>query len=112
MAAWARCWCSSQVVLSFQLPFAMWPLIRFTSSRAMMGGFANGPVVKSLAWLLFGVISAANVWLVATVVSGNQRLPASFHRCTSASGASASGTSKLTEIFWSSPALSTSTSTR
>jgi manganese transport protein len=61
----------SQVVLSFQLPFAMWPLIRFTSSRAMMGGFANGPVVKSLAWLLFGVISAANVWLVASVVSGN-----------------------------------------
>ena len=31
----------------------------------------NNPVVKSLAWLLFGVISAANVWLVATVVSGN-----------------------------------------
>lgn len=60
----------SQVVLSFQLPFAMWPLIRFTSDRALMGGFANGPVVKSLAWLLFGVISAANVWLVASVVLG------------------------------------------
>ena len=60
----------SQVVLSFQLPFAMWPLIRFTSSRAMMGGFANGPVLKSLAWGLFGVISAANVWLVASVLSG------------------------------------------
>jgi manganese transport protein len=61
----------SQVVLSFQLPFAMWPLIRFTSSREMMGGFANGAVVKLLAWGLFGVISAANVWLIASVVSGN-----------------------------------------
>jgi len=60
----------SQVVLSFQLPFAMWPLIRFTSDRALMGGFANGPVLKSLAWLLFAVISAANVWLVASVVLG------------------------------------------
>ncbi len=57
----------SQVVLSFQLPFAMWPLIRFTSSRAMMGEYASGPVLKALAWALFVVISAANVWLVATV---------------------------------------------
>jgi manganese transport protein len=60
----------SQVVLSFQLPFAMWPLIRFTGRRDMMGDFANGPVLKSSAWLLFGVISAANVWLVASVASG------------------------------------------
>jgi len=60
----------SQVVLSFQLPFAMWPLIRFTSSRALMGAFANGTVIKLLAWGLFGVISAANVWLVASTIRG------------------------------------------
>ena len=58
----------SQVVLSFQLPFAMWPLIRFTSSRALMGPFANGPVLKLLAWSLFAVISVANLWLVGSVV--------------------------------------------
>ena len=58
----------SQVVLSFQLPFAMWPLIRFTSSPALMGAFANGPVLKVMAWSLFCVISVANVWLVGTVV--------------------------------------------
>jgi manganese transport protein len=57
----------SQVVLSFQLPFAMWPLIRFTSNREMMGEFANGPVMRLAAWSLFAVISAANVWLVASV---------------------------------------------
>ncbi len=60
----------SQVVLSFQLPFAMWPLIRFTSSRTLMGEFANGPLRKAVAWGLFGVISVANVWLVGSVLSG------------------------------------------
>lgn len=60
----------SQVVLSFQLPFAMWPLIRLTGDRALMGGYANGPFLKVTAWGLFAVISAANVWLVAAVVGG------------------------------------------
>ena len=59
----------SQVVLSFQLPFAMWPLIRFTSDRALMGEFASGPWRRLLAWSLFGLISAANVWLVLQVLS-------------------------------------------
>ena len=60
----------SQVVLSFQLPFAMWPLIRFTSDRSLMGGFANGRAVRVLAWALFAVISVANVWLVGAVLAG------------------------------------------
>ena len=59
----------SQVVLSFQLPFAMWPLIRFTSSPALMGEFVNGPLRKAVAWGLFGVISVANMWLVTSVLS-------------------------------------------
>ena len=58
----------SQVVLSFQLPFAIWPLIRFTSSVKLMGSFAIRPVLKSVAWGLFGVISAANVRLVVATV--------------------------------------------
>ncbi len=59
----------SQVVLSFQLPFAMWPLIRLTSSAKLMGPFANGPPVKLAAWGLFGLISSANVWLVTSTLS-------------------------------------------
>ena len=59
----------SQVVLSFQLPFAMWPLIRFTSDAEMMGNFRNGPAVKVAAWSLFGIISAANVWLIGSTVA-------------------------------------------
>ena len=58
----------SQVVLSFQLPFAMWPLISFTSNRTLMGTFANGPILKVLAWGMFAVISVANMWLVAVFV--------------------------------------------
>jgi manganese transport protein len=54
----------SQVVLSFQLPFAIWPLVKFTSDRGLMGVFANGPVLKLVSWALFAAISGANVWLV------------------------------------------------
>jgi manganese transport protein len=60
----------SQVVLSFQLPFAMWPLIRFSSNRALMGEFASGAVLKATAWVLFGTIAAANAWLVASSIRG------------------------------------------
>lgn len=55
---------ASQVVLSFQLPFAIWPLIRLTSDRALMGSFASGAWLKAGAWSLFTVISAANLGLL------------------------------------------------
>jgi len=51
-------------VLSLQLPFAIWPLIRFTSDRGVMGVYANGPLVKIAAWALFGLIVGANLWLI------------------------------------------------
>ena len=53
---------ASQVVLSFQLPFAIWPLLRITSDQRLMGAYANGAAVKLAAWSVFGVIAAANVW--------------------------------------------------
>jgi manganese transport protein len=59
---------ASQVVLSLQLPFAIWPLVRLTSDRAVMGSFANGPGLKFVAWSLFAVISAANAWLFASML--------------------------------------------
>lgn len=54
----------SQVVLSMQLPFAMYPLIRITSCRQTMGVFVTSKVVKVLAWVLFSLITMANAWLV------------------------------------------------
>ncbi len=60
----------SQVVLGFQLPFAMFPLIRMTGDRALMGTFANGWLTSAVAWCLFAVISVANLWLVWQVLAG------------------------------------------
>jgi manganese transport protein len=60
----------SQVVLSLQLPFAMYPLVRFTSRRDLMGPFVNAWWTTLLAWFLFATISAANIWLVWQAVPG------------------------------------------
>ena len=60
---------ASQVVLSIQLPFAIWPLVRLTSDRAIMGKFANGRWLKSAAWSVFSVIVVANLWLIGTMVT-------------------------------------------
>lgn len=58
----------SQVVLSIQLPFAVYPLIRFTCDTTLMGEFAISRPVAVIAWLIFLLISAANLWLVASVI--------------------------------------------
>jgi manganese transport protein len=60
----------SQVVLSLQLSFAVFPLVLFTSDRLKMGEFVNGPIMKSLAWLIAIVIAALNVWLLVQTFRG------------------------------------------
>jgi len=60
----------SQVVLSMQLPFAMYPLIRLTGRRDLMGRFVNAWWTTALAWCLFVVISAANMWMVWQALFG------------------------------------------
>jgi len=59
----------SQVVLSLQLPFAMYPLISLTSRRRIMGRFVNAWWTMALSWCLFAVISSANIWLVCQAFS-------------------------------------------
>lgn len=54
----------SQVILSLQLPFAVVPLIHFTSNRRWMGNFANRLWVQVLAWLCAVIIIGLNAWLV------------------------------------------------
>ncbi len=54
----------SQVILSLQLPFAVFPLVSFTSNPAKMGAFVNPLWVKLLAWTVAVVIAALNVWLL------------------------------------------------
>ncbi|HEX7518097.1 MAG TPA: Nramp family divalent metal transporter [Chthoniobacterales bacterium] len=54
----------SQVVLSLQLSFAVFPLVMFTSDKLKMGEFVNGLTVKCLAWFVAAVIAALNAWLL------------------------------------------------
>ena len=54
----------SQVVLSFQLPFAVIPLVQFTSSRAKMGVFANSRLTVVVAWVVATAILAFNAELL------------------------------------------------
>lgn len=53
----------SQVILSLQLPFAVIPLIHFTSDRKRMGGFANRLWIQIGAWSCAAVILVLNIWL-------------------------------------------------
>jgi manganese transport protein len=54
----------SQVVLSLQLSFAVFPLVLFTSDKLKMGEFVNGVTVKCLAWFIAVVIASLNAWLL------------------------------------------------
>lgn len=54
----------SQVVLSFGIPFAVIPLVVFTSRRAVMGAHVNRPVTIVLAFTAAGLITALNVFLI------------------------------------------------
>ncbi|MCM3238650.1 Nramp family divalent metal transporter [Heyndrickxia oleronia] len=58
----------SQVILSLQLPFAVVPLVLFTSSKRKMGEFTNSMWVKVLSWLCTLVIIALNIFLVGYII--------------------------------------------
>lgn len=60
----------SQVVLSFGIPFALIPLVRFTSNRELMGDDINHRVTTALAWLVAAVIIVLNVALVYLTIKG------------------------------------------
>src|SRR5579885_2563918 len=55
---------ASQVCLSMQLGFAVWPLMRFTSERAKMGEFVNPLWIKILGWTAAGLIILLNIKLL------------------------------------------------
>jgi manganese transport protein len=55
----------SQVVLSFGIPFALIPLVMFTSRRDIMGVLVNRRLTVAAAWTIAGLISALNVFLLA-----------------------------------------------
>jgi manganese transport protein len=60
----------SQVVLSFGIPFALIPLVRFASSKTLMGEFANAVWLRWVSWIATAAIVAINVVLIVLVVAG------------------------------------------
>jgi manganese transport protein len=57
----------SQVILSFQLPFAVIPLVQFTGESAKMGEFVNSRLTAAVAWTVAGAILFFNfelLWLI------------------------------------------------
>jgi manganese transport protein len=54
----------SQVILSLQLSFAVFPLVIFTSDKVKMGEFVNSSLVKILAWAIAIIIALLNAWLL------------------------------------------------
>ena len=55
---------ASQVVLSMQLGFAVWPLIRFTGEKNKMGEFVNPLWIKILGWTIAAIIIVLNLKLL------------------------------------------------
>lgn len=64
----ARLLILSQVVLSMQLPFAVVPLVLFTSDKAKMGTLVSPGWLKAVAWTISAVIVALNIKLLADTI--------------------------------------------
>jgi manganese transport protein len=60
----------SQVLLSFGLPFAIIPLILFTSQKKIMGVLVNKKFTNFLAWIIAGIIVALNIYLLYSIFKG------------------------------------------
>ena len=61
----------SQVILSMQLSFAVFPLVAFTSDKKKMGAFVNKAWMKYLAWAIAIIIACLNMYLVFDVLFSN-----------------------------------------
>jgi manganese transport protein len=71
MSGTARLLILSQVILSMQLSFAVFPLIAFTNDRKKMGEFVNRPWLKILGWSSAIFIAGLNGWLLIQIFLGH-----------------------------------------
>lgn len=61
----------SQVILSLQLSFAVFPLVAFTSDREKMGEFVNSRGLKYLSYTVALFIAGLNIWLLIQTFRGH-----------------------------------------
>jgi manganese transport protein len=60
----------SQVILSLQLSFAVFPLVMFVTDRRLMGPLVSPAWQQALAWPIAVTIALLNAWLLVQVVVG------------------------------------------
>lgn len=61
----------SQVLLSFGLPFAILPLVSFTSDKSLMGPLTNRWITRILSYFVASIIIILNVYLLISLLGGN-----------------------------------------
>lgn len=55
-----------QMILSFELPFALVPLLKFTSSKTKMGAHANSFAISAITWVIGSLIMAINIYFITS----------------------------------------------
>lgn len=58
----------TQVILGLQLPFAVVPLLWFTTRRHYLGRYAFGRLFGAVLWLIAAVVIAGNSWLLWSIL--------------------------------------------
>ncbi|XP_039114113.1 metal transporter Nramp3-like [Dioscorea cayenensis subsp. rotundata] len=56
----------ASMILSFELPFALVPLLKFTSSKTKMGSYANSFLIAATTWVISSLIMAINTYYLVT----------------------------------------------
>ncbi|GMQ09217.1 hypothetical protein CsSME_00052672 [Camellia sinensis var. sinensis] len=56
----------ASMILSFELPFALIPLLKFTSSKTKMGTHANSIAISAATWIIGSLIMGINIYYIAT----------------------------------------------
>nr|GMC71574.1 metal transporter Nramp6-like [Ipomoea batatas] len=55
----------ASMILSFELPFALIPLLKFTSSKTKMGLHANSKIISAITWIIGLLIMGINIYYLA-----------------------------------------------
>ncbi|PON57272.1 NRAMP-like metal transporter [Parasponia andersonii] len=56
----------ASMILSFELPFALVPLLKFTSSKTKMGIYVNSVAISVVTWIIGSLIMAINIYYLIT----------------------------------------------
>ncbi|XP_068654684.1 metal transporter Nramp6-like [Aristolochia californica] len=56
----------ASMILSFELPFALIPLLKFTSSKTKMGPYVNSKKISAITWVIGSLIMGINIYYIVT----------------------------------------------